>query len=123
AAEAPSHLRWPRLIAVEVASVQVLGQLALAARTTLLLGLFELALALLDFALRLQTSLLGVGALGEVGRRLAVLLVRGLAAFTLVLVSLVVHDANVATERPDRQCAPSSSPTDRHRWPGACGRR
>src|SRR6267143_5430530 len=90
------------LVAVEVASVEVVGQLALAVRTTRLLGLLELAFALLDFALRLPTSPLGVGALGEAGRRLAVLLVRGLAAFALVLVSLVaivVHAAKVAMER------------------------
>src|ERR1700720_3434594 len=87
------------LVPVEVASVEVVGQLALAVRATRLPGLLELPLALLDFALRLQTSLLGVGALGEVGRRFAVLLVRGLAPFALVLVSLVVHAAKVATER------------------------
>src|SRR6266436_9122776 len=87
------------LVPVEVGSVEVVGQLALAVRATRLLGLIELALALLDFALRLQTSLLGVGALGVIGRRLAVLLVGRLAAFALVLVSLVVHATKVATER------------------------
>src|SRR6266478_7921351 len=87
------------LVPVEVGSVEIVGQLALAVRATRLLGLIELALALLDFALRLQTSLLGVGALGVIGRRLAVLLVGRLAAFALVLVSLVVHAAKVATER------------------------
>src|ERR671937_2923059 len=60
---------------VEVAAAHVVGQLALAVRSTRFFRLFEFALVLLHFALRLQALLHRIGALREVGGRVAILLV------------------------------------------------
>src|SRR2546426_6718816 len=76
---------------------------------------------------RSQPRLHGVGALGEIGRLLAVLVVGGLVALALVLVALVfVHAGQVDDGPADRQRAPRRvTPRERliSRTNGlACGR-
>src|SRR5205823_7779804 len=82
-------------ILVEILAAHVVAQIAGAVRAPVALGLLVLALRALDLALGLKAGLQRVGSLGEIGRGLAVLLVRGLAAFALVL--LVGHAQKLRT--------------------------